>query len=98
MRKGEELQQNKGWKWEVGTGRGGSAKDKECSRKIESGRGVAGVFRFLVNLRICSLSVLESCKKHCLHLFLCMAVKQCYRRRRKDLELELCKWTTSEDS
>ena len=25
--KGEELKQNKGWRWEAGTGRGGSKKD-----------------------------------------------------------------------
>ena len=29
LRKGGELQQNKGWKWDVGTGKGGSAKDQE---------------------------------------------------------------------
>ena len=46
---------------------------------------------------ICSLSVLESCIKHCLYLFLCMTMKQYYVRRRRDLELGLCRWTTSED-
>ena len=34
--------------------------------------------------------------RHCLFLFLCMAVRQCYRRRR-DLELELYIWITSGD-
>ena len=36
-------------------------------------------------LGICSLSVLESCIRHCLCLFLCMAVRQCYGMRRRDL-------------
>ena len=27
--------------------------------------------------------------EHCLYLFLCMAVRQCYRKRRRDLELGL---------
>ena len=27
--------------------------------------------------------------KHCLYLFLCMAVRQCYGKRRRDLELGL---------
>ena len=38
-------------------------------------------------LMICNLSELESCRKHCLYLFICMAVRQCYGRRRRDLEL-----------
>ena len=46
-------------------------------------------------LGICSLSVLESCIKYCLYLFLCIAVRQCYGRRRRDLESGLCRWTTS---
>ena len=32
---------------------------------------------------ICSLSVLESCMRHCLYLFLCMAVKQCYGKKER---------------
>ena len=47
-------------------------------------------------LEICSLSVLESYMKNCLYMFLCMAVKQRYGRRRRDLELRLYTWTTSE--
>ena len=35
----------------------------ECSRKVASGRRVAGTIKSLV-LGICSLSVLESCMKH----------------------------------
>ena len=63
----------------------------ECSRKMASGRRVAGAIRFLVNARDFSLSVQESCVKHCLCLFLSIAVKQCYGKRRRDLELGLCR-------
>ena len=35
--------------------------------------------------------------KHCLYLFSCMTVRQFYGRRRRDLELGLYRWTTSED-
>ena len=38
---------------------------------------------------ICSFSVLESCKKRCLCLFLRMAARQCYGRRRSNLQLGL---------
>ena len=38
-------------------------------------------------LGICSLSVLEPCMRHCLSLFLCMAVRQCYGKRR-DLQMD----------
>ena len=34
--KGEELQQNKGWKWEAGTRRGESTKDFDKVRRINS--------------------------------------------------------------
>ena len=44
----------------------------ECSRKVASERRVAYAIRSLVMLRNFSLSVLESCMKHCLYLFLCM--------------------------
>ena len=36
--------------------------------------------------RVYFVSVLESCMRHCLCLFLCMAVRQCYGKRRRDLE------------
>ena len=48
----------------------------ECSRMVASGR-------------ICNLSVIESCMKHWLYLLLCMAMRQCYERSRRDLVLEL---------
>ena len=50
---------------------------------------VAGAIRSLVNAR-------DSCMKHCLYRFVCMALKQSYGRRIRDLELELYRWTTSE--
>ena len=65
----------------------------EYSRKVASGRRIGGEIRSLDN---CSLNVLKSCRKHCLYMLLRMAVKQCYGRRRKDLELGLYRWTTSE--
>ena len=64
--------------------------------KWRIGGGVAGDIKYLVNTRICSLSVLESCMKHCLYVFLCMAVRKCYGKKRRDLELRLYRWTTSE--
>ena len=59
-----------------------------CIRRIVTGRRIAGAIRSLVNardLQIFSLSVLESCIRHCLYLFFCMAVRQCYGRRIRDL-------------
>ena len=53
----------------------------ECSRKVMSGRRVAGAIRSLVMLGICSLSVLESYMKLFLYLFLCMGVRQCEKER-----------------
>ena len=43
-------------------------------------------------LVIFSLSVLESCRKHCFCLFLCIAVRQFYERGRRDLELGCSNW------
>ena len=57
-----------------------------CCKRVASGRRVAGAGYWLM-LGVCSLSVLESCMKHWLYLFLCMVVRQCYGRR--DLELGL---------
>ena len=58
----------------------------EGSRKVASGRRVAGVIRPWLILGICSLTVLESCMQHCLCLFFCMAVRKNYGKRRRDLE------------
>ena len=68
----------------------------ECSRKVIIVRSVESAIRSLVNARICRLSGLESCMKHCLYLFLRLAVRQCYGRRRRDLGLGLYRWRTSE--
>ena len=38
----------------------------EFSRKVTSGKRVAGAIRSLVMLGICRLSLLESCMKHCI--------------------------------
>ena len=47
----------------------------ECSKKVVSGRRVAGVLRSLI-LGVCSLSGLGSCMSYCWCLFLCMVVRQ----------------------
>ena len=60
-----------------------STANAECCRKVAR-RRAAGAIRSLVNFRDFQLIVLESYMKHCLCLFLCMAVRQCYGRR--DLE------------
>ena len=70
--------------------------EAEYSRKVASGRRVAGVISSPVNARDLA-SVCQSCMKHCLYLLLCMAMKQCYGKRRRDLESGLYRWTTSED-
>ena len=67
----------------------------ECSWKVVSGRRVAGTIR-LVYARDLQPECARVCIKHCLYLFLCMAVRQCYGRRRRDLGLGLCRWTTSD--
>ena len=62
----------------------------ECSKKVASERRVAGAIRSLVNARdllLECLNVLEACMKHCLYLFLCIAVKQYFGRRRDLLGL-----------
>ena len=58
----------------------------ECCRKVASGRRVADAISSLVNARDLQFELLESCMRHCLCLFLCMAVIQCYGGRRRDLE------------
>ena len=47
------------------------------SRNVTSVRMVAGAIRSLVNVRDLQISVLEYSMKHCLYLFLRMAVRQC---------------------
>ena len=55
----------------------------EFNRKVVSGRRVTGATRSLVNAR--GLQV-DSCMRHFLCLFLCMAMRHCYGKRRRDLE------------
>ena len=56
------------------------------SRKVASGRKVAGAIRSLVNARDLQLEYARVLHEYCLCLLLCMAVRQCYRRRRRNLE------------
>ena len=53
----------------------------ECSRKVERRRMVEGAIRLGLMLGISSLSVLESCIRHCLCLFLCMALIMLWKER-----------------
>ena len=72
--------------------------EAECSRKVASWRRVAGTITSLVNARDLQLEYARvSCMKHFLCLFLCMAARQYYGKRRRDLELGLYRCTTSED-
>ena len=71
--------------------------DQNAVGRWSAGGGVQMLSGSSLMLGICSLSVLESCMKHCLCLFLCMAVRQCYGKRMRDLELGLYRWTTPGD-
>ena len=64
----------------------------EYSRKVVSGMRMACAIRSLDNARDLKLCVLDSCMKHCLYYFLCMALRQCYGSRRRDLELRMYGW------
>ena len=70
---------------------------EECSRKVASGRRVAGAIRSLLNARDLQLKYARVLHKTLLYLFLCKSVRQCYGRRRRDLELGLYRQATSED-
>ena len=73
-----------------------SGTDKaECSRKMASDRRVAGAIRSMVNDRDLQLEC-DRVLHEALFVFLCMAVRQYYGGRRRDLELSLYRWTTSE--
>ena len=58
----------------------------ECSRKVASERSVAGAIRSLVNVR--DLQLENARILHETLLLLSMAVRQCYGKRRRDLELD----------
>ena len=68
----------------------------EYSRKVTSGRRMVGDFRSLVNARDLELECVRVLPETLLYLFLRMAVRQCYGRRRRDLGLGLYIWTTSD--
>ena len=59
-----------------------------CSRKVVSGRRVAGANRSLVNARYLQLECTRVLHETLLVPVLCVAVRQCYGRRR-DLGLGL---------
>ena len=63
----------------------------ECSRKVASERRVVGAIRFLVNVRDLQLQCTS------LVPVLMYGSETCYGKRRRDLELGLYRWTTSED-
>ena len=73
----------------------------ECSRKVVIGRRVADAIGSLIYARDLQLGYArvfhETLLVPVLIMYGCMAVRQYYGRRRRDLELVLCKWTTSED-
>ena len=71
--------------------------EAECLRKVVSGKRVAGAIRSLFNARDLQLECAKFLHEAFLYLFLCMAVRQCYGRERRDLGLELYRWTTSKD-
>ena len=52
---------------------------------VASGRRVAGAIRSLVNARVCSFSVLGSCRSHCWCLFLSMVVRLWWEKERSSI-------------
>ena len=54
----------------------------ECSRKVASGRRVAGAIKFLVNAWDLQLECPRVLYETCFYLLLCVPVRQCYERRR----------------
>ena len=55
---------------ESGTG------EAECRRKVALGGELQVPLRLWLMMRVCSLSVIWSCIRHCSCLFLCMVVRQ----------------------
>ena len=64
---------------------------------MASGRRVAGAVMPLVNTRDYQLECVRVLHETLLVPVLMMAVRQSYVRIRIDLEIGLCRWTTSED-
>ena len=71
--------------------------ESECSKKVASGRMVAGAMRSLVNTRDLQLEFAIVLHETLLVPVFIMVGRQCYGKRRRDIELELYRWTTSED-
>ena len=69
----------------------------ECSRKGVSGKKVAGAMRFLFNARDLQLECARVFHETLFVPVLMYGSETCYGRRRRDLELGMCRWTTSED-
>ena len=80
--------------WSVFLDESGSD-EAECHAKVASGRRVAGAIRSLVNAKDLQLGCARVLHET-FYLFLHMAVRQCYGKRRRGLELGLYRWTTSE--
>ena len=68
----------------------------ECSRKVASGRRVAGATRSLVNARDLLLECVRVLHETLL-VFVLMYGSETYGKRRRDREWGLYSWTTSED-
>ena len=58
----------------------------ECSKNVASGRRAVGTIRFLVNVRDLQLEYAKVFHETIL-IFFCIAVRQCYGRRKRDLGL-----------
>ena len=68
----------------------------ECRRKVASERRVASAIRSLVSVRGIQLECARVLHDALLMPVLMYDSKQCFGKRRRDLELELYRWTTSE--
>ena len=69
----------------------------ECSRKVASGRRVAGAIRSLVNAKDLQLECARVLHETLLVSVVMYGSKQCCGKRTRDLELGLYRWATSED-
>ena len=69
----------------------------ECSRKVANGSRVAGAIRSLVNARDLQFEYTRVLHETLLVPVLMYDSETSYGKRRRDLELGLYRWTTSED-
>ena len=70
--------------------------DESRTGGAERSRKVTGAIRFLVNARDLKIECVRVLHETIL-LPVLMEVRQYYGRRRRDIELGLCRWKTSED-